>query len=83
MALAKAAGARLGARGIRASNGSNGGHSPICKPARSQGASAGVATLGAGPRAGFGAAFAVSAVPSLLAVIMLLSIPETMRRAEP
>jgi MFS family permease len=33
--------------------------------------------------AGFGAAFAVSAGPSLLAVIMLLSIPETMRPASP
>jgi MFS family permease len=33
--------------------------------------------------AGFGAAFAVSAVPSLVAVLMLLSIPETMRRASP
>jgi MFS family permease len=31
--------------------------------------------------AGFGAAFAVSAAPSLVAVLMLLSIPETMRRA--
>ena len=33
--------------------------------------------------AGFGAAFAVSAGPSLVAVLMLLSIPETMRRAPP